>query len=66
MQWISEIAHFSPGVPILLVGCKLDLRASPGHLANLESTGVSPMTVAQVRLCSRPIILYLRAYTTTL
>src|ERR1700734_1913330 len=25
-QWISEVHHFCPGLPVVLVGCKKDLR----------------------------------------
>ena len=28
-QWISEVLHFCQGLPIILVGCKKDLRGDP-------------------------------------
>ncbi|KAJ2842989.1 GTP-binding protein Rho1 [Coemansia brasiliensis] len=29
-KWISEVMHFCQGLPIILVGCKADLRSMPG------------------------------------
>ena len=29
MRWLPEITHYAPGVPILLVGTKVDLREVP-------------------------------------
>jgi Ras-related C3 botulinum toxin substrate 1 len=35
VQWLPEVAHFAPGVPVVLVGTKLDLRADPAVLSRL-------------------------------
>lgn len=29
LQWVSEVLHFCPQTPIILVGCKKDLRPDP-------------------------------------
>mmetsp|Transcript_22510 Transcript_22510/g.25083 ORF Transcript_22510/g.25083 Transcript_22510/m.25083 type:complete len:91 (-) Transcript_22510:94-366(-) len=36
--------HFSPDVPYLLVGTKLDLRNDPSTLEKLKVSGSSPIT----------------------
>lgn len=30
-RWLPELTHFSPQTPILLIGCKKDLRTDEGH-----------------------------------
>ena len=49
VQWILEVAHFCPGVPVLLVGCKQDLRHSPRVIEQLERTNQKPVTPEEVR-----------------
>ncbi|KAJ4897394.1 Rac-like GTP-binding protein ARAC10 [Raphanus sativus] len=44
-QWIPELQHFAPGVPLVLVGTKLDLREDKHYLA--DHPGLSPVTTAQ-------------------
>ncbi|KAL1923982.1 uncharacterized protein VTP21DRAFT_7017 [Calcarisporiella thermophila] len=52
-KWVSEVIHFCPNLPILLVGCKKDLRYDPAVIEELRKTSqrpVSPeegMTIAQ-------------------
>jgi hypothetical protein len=48
-QWISEVLHFCPGLPIILVGCKSDLRDDPKTMEELHKTSQRPVTQAQVR-----------------
>ncbi|KAK4757189.1 hypothetical protein SAY87_007316 [Trapa incisa] len=50
-KWIPELRHYSPGVPIILVGTKLDLRDDKQFF--LDHPGAVPITTAQVR-CSLP------------
>ena len=49
VQWIFEIAHFCPGVPILLVGCKQDLRSSPSVIEELKRMNQRPVNPEEVR-----------------
>ncbi|KAH6907447.1 P-loop containing nucleoside triphosphate hydrolase protein [Coprinopsis sp. MPI-PUGE-AT-0042] len=38
-RWIKEIHHFSPGVPIILVGCKTDIRTDRWGVEDLRHKG---------------------------
>lgn len=53
VQWISEVLHFCPGLPIILVGCKKDLRYDQKTLEELHKTSQKPVTPEQV---NTPII----------
>lgn len=44
-KWIPELHHYAPGVPVVLVGTKLDLREDKYYLA--DHPGVVPVTTAQ-------------------
>ncbi|AAS50954.1 ABR182Wp [Eremothecium gossypii ATCC 10895] len=46
-KWVSEVLHFCQGVPILLVGCKVDLRNDPQVLQQLQAEGQRPVTAAE-------------------
>ena len=50
MQWISEVLHFCQGLPIILVGCKKDLRYDQKTIEELHKTSQKPVTPEQVRL----------------
>lgn len=47
-QWIGEVLHFNQGVPILLVGTKLDLRHDPKTIEELRKTSQKPVTTEEV------------------
>ncbi|CAL0306826.1 unnamed protein product [Lupinus luteus] len=49
-KWIPELQHFAPGVPVVLVGTKLDLRQDKYYLA--DHPGVVPVTSEQVHYLS--------------
>lgn len=49
-QWISEVLHFCQGLPIILVGCKKDLRYDQKTIEELHKTSQKPVTPEQVRL----------------
>ncbi|CAG8518774.1 13101_t:CDS:2 [Acaulospora colombiana] len=43
-KWISEVMHFCAGLPIILVGCKKDLRFDPKTIEELRKTSQRPVT----------------------
>ncbi|KAG6388471.1 hypothetical protein SASPL_149898 [Salvia splendens] len=43
--WIPELRHYAPGVPIILVGTKLDLRDDKQFF--IDHPGAVPITTAQ-------------------
>ncbi|CAG7865186.1 hypothetical protein IGI04_037299 [Brassica rapa subsp. trilocularis] len=44
-KWIPELKHYAPGVPIILVGSKLDLRDDKQFF--IDHPGAVPITTAQ-------------------
>ncbi|KAM0753538.1 small GTPase-binding protein [Meredithblackwellia eburnea MCA 4105] len=46
-KWISEVLHFCSGLPILLVGCKKDLRIDPKTIEELRRTSQRPVTAQE-------------------
>ncbi|KAJ3194953.1 GTP-binding protein Rho1 [Irineochytrium annulatum] len=46
-KWISEVLHFCSGLPILLVGCKKDLRNDGRVIEDLRKNNQSPVTTQQ-------------------
>lgn len=48
LQWISEVLHFCQGLPIILVGCKMDLRHDPKTNEELNKTSQKPVSPDQV------------------
>ncbi|KAG4378741.1 hypothetical protein GLYMA_17G092100v4 [Glycine max] len=44
-KWVPELQHFAPGVPVVLVGTKLDLREDKHYLA--DHPGLAPVTSEQ-------------------
>jgi GTPase SAR1 family protein len=47
-QWISEVLHFCNGLPIILVGCKKDLRYDQRTIQELSKTSQKPVTEQEV------------------
>jgi len=53
-KWICEVMHFCTGLPIILVGCKKDLRHDPKIIEELSNTNQRPTTPAEgVALASK-------------
>lgn len=48
-KWISEVLHFCQGVPIILVGCKADLRNDAQTVEELRTQGLQPVSQAQAQ-----------------
>lgn len=46
-QWYPEIEHHAPGVPIILVGTKLDLRDDPEVKEQLRQRKMQPIQYEQ-------------------
>lgn len=46
-KWYPEISHHCPGVPIVLVGNKTDLREDPNTIAVLRERRMAPVTREQ-------------------
>ncbi|KAJ5072109.1 hypothetical protein M0811_09489 [Anaeramoeba ignava] len=46
-KWISEINHFAPNVPIILIGNKLDLRNDQETINQLDQRGLTPINYEQ-------------------
>ncbi|KAB8606248.1 hypothetical protein FH972_025878 [Carpinus fangiana] len=46
-KWISEVLHFCPHLPIILVGCKSDLRYDHKTIEELSKTSQKPVTPEQ-------------------
>ncbi|XP_038621319.1 rho-related GTP-binding protein RhoD [Tachyglossus aculeatus] len=43
-KWYPEVTHFCPKVPILLVGCKTDLRNDKDQLQRIKKSGQDPIS----------------------
>ncbi|OMH86190.1 GTP-binding protein rho1 [Zancudomyces culisetae] len=46
-KWIAEVLHFCAGLPIILVGCKKDLRNDPRTIEDLRRNGLHPVTTEE-------------------
>ncbi|XP_060641956.2 rho-related GTP-binding protein RhoF [Anolis sagrei] len=53
IKWSHEVNHFCRGIPIVLVGCKTDLRKDKEHLRRLRSAQQEPITYSQGEDASR-------------
>lgn len=58
-KWIHEVTHFCSGLPIILVGCKKDLRHDPKTINELSKSNQRPTTPDEVGLC---FLLYSRIF----
>ncbi|KAI9314008.1 small GTPase-binding protein [Zopfochytrium polystomum] len=57
-KWISEVLHFCANLPIILVGCKKDLRFDARVIEELRKTGQAPVTSAQGQAVAEKIGAY--------
>ena len=46
-KWFPEVSHHCPGIPIILVGNKIDLREDPEILQQLNNMKRSPISKTQ-------------------
>uniref|UniRef100_A0A7M4F3D9 Rho-related GTP-binding protein RhoF-like n=1 Tax=Crocodylus porosus TaxID=8502 RepID=A0A7M4F3D9_CROPO len=49
-KWYPEVNHFCKGVPIVLVGCKTDLRKDKAVLRKLHKDQLAPITYQKVSI----------------
>lgn len=54
-QWYPEVSHHCPGVPIILVGLKTDLREDPATISKLMEKKLLPITYQQGQYLARDI-----------
>ncbi|KZT03443.1 signal transducer [Laetiporus sulphureus 93-53] len=54
-KWYPEVAHFCEGVPIILVGTKIDLRRDEQTKRMLSAQGLTPVTTDQGASVAREI-----------
>ncbi|KAJ3279961.1 GTP-binding protein Rho1 [Blyttiomyces sp. JEL0837] len=54
-QWVQELGHYCPNLPIVLVGCKKDLRSDPSTIAQLGAAGQRPVSYDQGYATSQKI-----------
>ncbi|KAF8187950.1 putative GTPase Rho1 [Mycena galopus ATCC 62051] len=45
--WIAEVMHFCKNIPVVLVGCKTDLRQDPQTIKELRRTGHRPLAPSE-------------------
>ncbi|OLY85718.1 GTP-binding protein rhoA [Smittium mucronatum] len=57
-KWISEVLHFCSGLPIILVGCKKDLRRDPRVVDELARNGLQPVSTEQAMAVATKIGAY--------
>ncbi|NWU93167.1 RHOF protein, partial [Upupa epops] len=54
-KWYPEVNHFCKGVPVLLVGCKTDLRQDREVLGKLEEGHSEPVSYHQAKAMARQV-----------
>ncbi|NXG53904.1 RHOF protein, partial [Psilopogon haemacephalus] len=54
-KWYPEVNHFCKGVPVLLVGCKTDLRRDQKVLDKLEEGGLEPISYREAKAMARQV-----------
>lgn len=55
-KWQPEVKHFCQNVPVILVGCKMDLREDPDVIRELAKLKQSPVNEAQAEAMSARIM----------
>nr|XP_057920799.1 rho-related GTP-binding protein RhoF isoform X2 [Doryrhamphus excisus] len=47
IKWNPEVKHFCPNIPVILIGCKTDLRKDKESIRRLKAINQSPITYTQ-------------------
>ena len=53
--WSKELKKYTPGIPVILVGTKLDLREDRNTIEKLREKKLSPITFSQGEAISKEI-----------
>ncbi|CDZ96521.1 small gtpase rac1p [Phaffia rhodozyma] len=54
-KWYPEVSHHAPGIPIILVGTKLDIREEPSTVAKLRERRMAPIGYPAGVQCAKEI-----------
>ncbi|KAJ3104792.1 GTP-binding protein Rho1 [Phlyctochytrium planicorne] len=54
-KWVPEVKYFHPNIPLVLIGCKNDLREDPDTLDRLGRLGESPVSIEEAQEVAREI-----------
>ncbi|XP_061205318.1 rho-related GTP-binding protein RhoD [Neopsephotus bourkii] len=54
-KWYPEVNHFCKGIPVLLVGCKTDLRRDHAVLRKLQEGRLEPVSHHQAKAMARQV-----------
>ncbi|EMP26655.1 Rho-related GTP-binding protein RhoF [Chelonia mydas] len=54
-RWYPEVNHFCKGIPIMLVGCKTDLRKDEVLLRRLHEDQLEPITYHKAEAMAREV-----------
>ncbi|KAJ6473697.1 small GTPase-binding protein [Mycena sanguinolenta] len=57
-KWLVEVLHCCPGVPIILVGCQVDLRQDPQVIEFLQKRNQWPVTTEEGKQAAQSIGAY--------
>uniref|UniRef100_A0A803V2P2 Ras homolog family member F, filopodia associated n=1 Tax=Ficedula albicollis TaxID=59894 RepID=A0A803V2P2_FICAL len=55
-KWYPEVNHFCRGVPLVLIGCKTDLRKDKEQLRKLRAAKQEPITYNQVNFSASELV----------
>ncbi|KAI8842940.1 hypothetical protein BC829DRAFT_364176, partial [Chytridium lagenaria] len=53
--WVPEVKYFAPTIPLILVGCKVDLREDPDAVDRLARSGDVPVAIEEAQDVAREI-----------
>lgn len=65
-QWFPEVKHFCRDIPVILIGCKTDLRKDKECARKLKAMNQAPITYTQVRQSTYVYLLCLEAFCVSL
>ncbi|KAJ3217362.1 GTP-binding protein Rho1 [Dinochytrium kinnereticum] len=54
-KWVPEVKYFAPSIPLILVGCKVDLRNDPDALDRLDRLGEVAVAIEEAQDVAREI-----------